>query len=215
MSILSSPRRVGRGERDRDREGLSRLFDSFPFLKGGRSWLGLLLRDLEYEGLPRRHRGLMLRFLPAGVPLRRLAYLRGGDLEGLRDSDFIRRRLAGGGLRLPLSLKRRSPRSRGGVAEGDLGRRLLGGGERDVDADAGRRGGVGRRPREALRFGGDRDRELLSRETDGDRRRCCGGDRYLRGGERDPLGVMERDLRRGGGERDDRRRGPCKNYQFL
>ena len=109
-SILSSPRRVGRGERDRDRdgEGLSRLFDSFPFLKGGRSWVGLLLRDLEYEGLPRRRRGLMLRFLPAGVPLRRLAYLRGGDLEGLRDSDFIRRRLAGGGLRLPLSLNRRS-----------------------------------------------------------------------------------------------------------
>jgi len=189
VSILSSSRsrsrQKGRGERDRDglasRDLLKRLAylpeDIFlsPLRLLRRAGGGEGERDLESEGLRRRRGGLMLRFLPMGVPLRLRGYLRGGDLERLREPDGERgeilRRLAGGGLRLFLVLYRRS-RSRGGEGEIERGLRLvLGGGEREIEREVDRRGGVGLRMvagdgRLRGGGGGDRDRvrerELLS-----------------------------------------------------
>ena len=235
ISILSSsrPRREGRGERDRDLDGLvSRdLVKRLAYLPEDDIFLsplrllrrggGMDERDLESEGLRRRRGGLMLLFLPTGVPLRLRGYLRGGDLERLRERDGERgdilRRLAGGGLRLFLALYRRS-RSRGGEGEIERGlRRLLGGGEREMEREVERRGGVGLRMvvgDRRLRGGGagDRDRvrerELLSRE--GERRR--GGDLILLAmGDRVSLEVIDLERRRGGDRDENRRRGgPCK-----
>jgi len=236
ISILSSsrPRREGRGERDRDLDGLvSRdLVKRLAYLPEDDIFLsplrllrrggGMDERDLESEGLRRRRGGLMLLFLPTGVPLRLRGYLRGGDLERLRERDGERgdilRRLAGGGLRLFLALYRRS-RSRGeGEGEIERGlRRLLGGGEREMEREVERRGGVGLRMvvgDRRLRGGGagDRDRvrerELLSRE--GERRR--GGDLILLAmGDRASLEVIDLERRRGGDRDENRRRGgPCK-----
>ena len=216
ISILSSSRfrREGRGERDLDLDGLvSRdLLKRLAYLPEDDIFLsplrllrrggGIGERDLESEGLRRRRSGVMLLFLPTGVPLRLRGYLRGGDLERLREPDGERgdilRRLAGGGLRLPLALYRRS-RSRGG-GEGEIERglrRLLGGGEREMEREVERRGGVGLRMvfgdgRLRGGGGGDRDRvrerELLSRE--GERRR--GGDLILLAmGERASLEIMD------------------------
>ena len=177
--------------------------------------LGLLYRrrgdgNLDSEGLLRRRRGLMLLFLARGLMLCLLAYLRGGERDLLRESEEglgdIRRRLAGGGLRLPLaSLKRRS-RSRGGGTDGDRCLRRLGGEERVTEDEACRRGGLGLRDGEnRLLVEGkgerERERELLSRD-EGRR----GDDLYRRiEGEREPLGVIDRERRRGG-EREPRRR---------
>lgn len=206
--MRSSARLAARGETERerdrlgDREGLSRRFAGRPWtpLPGG----GLLRRgggEREYDGLRRRRRGgLILRLRPAGVPLRLRTYLRGGDLERLREragERDARRRLAGG-LRLGLSLKRRS-RSRRGVGDSSFCLRLFGGGERDSDREADRRGerrgGLGLRPGD-LRLGGgervrDRERELLSREAE----LRLGGDLNLRGGgDRERFGEIDRDL---------------------
>jgi hypothetical protein len=125
----------------------------------------------------------MLLFLLTGVPLRLGGYLRGGNLERLREPDGERgdilRCLAGSGLRLSLTLNRQS-RSRG-RGEGGIERnvrRLLGGGEREMEREVERREDVGLRiavgdGRVRGGGGGDRDRvrerEPLSRE--GKRRR--------------------------------------------
>ena len=105
------------------------------------------------------------------------------------------------------------------MTEGDLALRLLGGGERDRDlereidllCDERRTRGDGLRAGESRRAGGEglrggegrflgggggEDREervLASREGD---RLLGGGDLYLRGGERERLGVMDRERRR-------------------
>lgn len=87
------------------------------------------------------------------------------------------------------------------MREGDRCLRLLGG-EREIEREGERRGGDGRlRGGERVRL---RDRELLA--SDGEPRR--GGDLYRRpGGEREFLGVMDLERRRGGGgDRDEKRR---------
>lgn len=186
------------------------------------STLGLLRRgrgdgDLDSDGLLRRRRGLALLFLTGGLTLRLLAYLRGGDLDRLWESGLgdIRRRLAGGGLRLFLmSLKRRSL-SRGGVTDGDRGLRRLGGGV--TEGEACRRGLGLRDGDNRLLVGGkggrerERERELLSRDEE--RRR--GDNLYLRIGmlgELEPRGEIDRERRRGG-ERETRRRGFYFHYR--
>lgn len=212
------------GVAERDRAGLF-LFRSRGSLslRGGVAEVGLaglrlaslgrLRGEIDLEGLRTlgRLRGGVL--LPAG--LRRLRYLRGGDLERLRDLDedvkeIPRRRR---GIMSSSLYLRPFPRLGGGVGEGDLGRRLRGSErvrDRDREKDA-RRLGVGggeseglgdlglRASGDALRGGVREDRELATRE--GDRLLEAGGDLYRRGGERDLRGVMERERRRGDGER--------------
>ena len=172
------------------------------------STLGLLRRgDRDIEGLLlRRRRGLVLLFLAGGLPLRRLAYFRGGESDRLWESDEglgeIRRRLAGGGLRLLLtSLKRRSLSRGGGVRDGDRGLRRLGSGERVTEREARRRGGLDLRDGDSrLLVGGkgerERERELLLREEEG--RRGDGLYPRVGGGEREPRGVIDRERRRCG-----------------
>jgi len=260
-------------ERERDLEGSLYFLDSFPLRDRYRESLRLLLLlllrrggggcpgegDLEYGGLRlllclsrlEGSGGLRLRLL-LGAPLPglcRLANLRGGDLERLRDLDEggvrdAARRRRRGGLRSLRSLYLRSfPRGGGGsVREGDRARRLRGagerlrlgvdggeredlddsrrngvgfrefgetlglgvrGGEREVLGD-GRRGGVGLRAiGDVLRLGnggGEREDRVLA-FGEGERLRKGGGDLYRRGGgERDPR-AMERERRRGDGER--------------
>lgn len=125
----------------------------------------------------------------------------GGDLERLvEDSERglgDRRRLLGGGLRLPRPLNRRRSRG-GGDNEGERGLRREGGGVGDTERVSDRPGGGDLRL-----IGGVRESRL------GEERR--GGERYRRIGERDPrapVELIERERRRGG-ERDKRRREPC------
>lgn len=142
LSTLSfSFLRSGVLERERDSEA------SFALLDQRRSSLRLLLLLLRGGG---SDGGLKLRLLRDAPPtgLCRLAYLRGGDLERVRDLDeeAIRdtaRRRRGGVRSLYLWSFPRDSRGRGGVLEGDRNRRLLRG-ERERETDA-LRLGVGER----------------------------------------------------------------------
>lgn len=116
-------------------------------------------------------------------------------------------------LSLPLGRRSRSRFRGGGENEGDRGRRREATGDvREADRVGERRGGD-------LRLAGGGERELrISREPErrrGGGERRWGGERnrWVGGGEREPLALLEfpeRDRRRGGGgEREERRRGGC------